>query len=395
MEFGKDSVVAVLSPSHGHAPYLVGAEIGRRIGEIARKENPALQYGVLIPLFYPGTQEGIMERRLEPSGLDNIYMSRELGEHLLPVMQNKQGYPDYLERLTRDGEKTQKAFQEKLKKPVKAVSLGTGEEVVVQPESMKFELMTWMQFATGLPAYSTCSFVFPEFARRVADVADNGYEGRIIQLPVGVTSEKLREAAAIFDKTRGANSYRKVFLPRIHTLSFVNGREPHVNEVKTPPLKSKMPRDLSPLPNFIYANMSGAGYGEQELLKRLEDFKRTGIDIAFPDTFAETARKIGGRILPESVMSNPACLGTAGRAGWGTIWEAYVNTPGKRFFPAKCTDGDFEITFNEWSLEREPASTDPEGGISLMQAYETDLKMFGIDGIDYVAEIIAKEEGLA
>src|SRR3989338_7302021 len=108
MEFGKDSVVAVLSPSHGNAPYLVGAEIGRKVGEIARKENTPLQYGVLVPLFYPGTQEGIMKRRLGPKGLDDIYLSRELGELLLPVMQNRAGYANYLSGLAAHGEETQR-----------------------------------------------------------------------------------------------------------------------------------------------------------------------------------------------------------------------------------------------------------------------------------------------
>ena len=353
----KGNPVIVANPSNGNQPFIQICDIANRVASLT-----GIEFDVVVPEFYPGTQREIMGYR---SGRhDNVYLSRELGELLVQTMIDSNGYSNFLDRFTAHAGEVERRYQECLKAPIKALSL-TGKEKTLSPKDIQFDVSAWMQLDTGLRAYETGSFIFPQILDYA--IAEGGH---------GFDVEKLKQAR---DFSKDNKRFKKIFLSSVHQLGFDNNRVPYANEVYTPPQKEPSPEDKTDMPPFIYLNVPGNSFGRDKILEKYKEFTSQGLEVVFSTNLKDPSY----RTSKPSIINNKNCRGVVGRSGMGTLWEAQLAK--KPFIPLVLENDDPEITFILRTIN----------GIDLVKETEEVERKFGtLNGIDYVARQIIKEEGL-
>ncbi len=374
---------SLLLPAHGHAPYILGVKILRTVAS-----------EICIPDYYGEKQRNILMDTLKdsPEDFDRVFLSKSLGEHLMPLLRDKRTTPDFKQYVSSINEN----FETKSSQLKDIVSEG------VEAVSLNGSVKTFSHFDfainTGLPVLSPVDPVFYVFVGEMSE---------IYRLSPYQSEEMLSDTCSLTDIWLQVEStFNRMFIPRLHSLAYREDQNNNVEKITfTPPLDSPYPLDnafvaLDEKTPIDYGStlviFSGTGMDKKRLLSLAAS--ATGTCFTLPDADKEIEIK---RVLP-SAWNNPNITTVLARSGLGSVWNAVLNKKPIGVLDAMPED-DPEIYHNsqmvEWAgigkiLKNsvEPLVNDLPAYLSRIQEWcESFEKEFGtVDGIKFTANEIKK-----
>jgi hypothetical protein len=356
----------LLLPAHGNAPYLLGAKIAHDCG-----------WDMLIPDFYGEVQLQILKSEF-PDYLNGIFLSKELGNLLLPALRDASGpvrLDDHTEMFKITSEKIDQSIIELLSKGVKGKALN-GTTKILKGFSAALNC--------GLPVQSHISPTYFVFTGKMSEI-------------YRLSDYKSRNTVWLSDLwTKLEQTFQKIFIPQLNALSYLNYDSGGIQF--TPSLGRPYQIDsVHEIEKTILVVPSGTRLN-------LTDINRLIQSSSIPCiTLTNAPSELGIPRFPSSIWGNPNVIGTLARAGWGTIWQCLLNRKPIGTVPVSSTE-DPEISHSvkaiQWSGIGVLLGNSMDPLLNHMNNYlrnidhvlENDLKQFGTtDGIGYISNILKME----
>ncbi|MBI3273163.1 MAG: hypothetical protein HYZ53_29505 [Planctomycetes bacterium] len=275
-------------PSHGHAPYLLGAAVALGGG-----------HAVCLPEFYGATQRGIL--REEFRGREHlVWTSSELGRILEPLLfdaRRHSSFQEFAAAMVQRVDGIERDLAELLRCGVPATSL-TGEHRLLK----RFEYV----LNCGLPLAADVAPVYFVFAAKMSEL----YRCTQGAHPGLVTLETRWRAIE--------GTFSGLFVPRLNSLSYTQSEDAGVTF--TPPFATPMPIPRAGLdrPSLLLV-ASGTGWRLEEMLR----LARSG-DLPFV-TLPSAPPCLQFPRVSAGIYGDRQLLGVVARCGLGAVWRAVVN----------------------------------------------------------------------
>ncbi len=388
--------VLLVNPVHGNEPYILGTKIAIEVSKKLKAQGLP-QPEIIVPLLYGDRQKRIL---LEVLGEDAelVHMDEQFGELLKPIVFGSNNFSGYIQQLTEHYDDVQKLIDERFSGNFEVGHLMSDQRTEFASQNVVASIDAGSRTLVNAPLRY---FAFPALLSEVLLAAKKkGLEfSGISDADLGALIEKM---------LRAESQYAQVFIPQVNTFSYehaddlsqqpeeVNGR----SRIYTPAMKP----EIQPI--------SSPGFDQPGVFVM---YSGTDSGIALTEKVAEAAREAGLGVYtnqdvnPSEVMREKNVKAIFGRSGWGTGWQA-INLAKPWIVNPYETNDDPEIYFNNLTIEalklgRVLQTTDlsPEklhqimGELSqfspgLLALRERIKEEFGtLDGIDYIAEQIAKD----
>ncbi len=298
--------------SHGNAPFLMAAYLARSLGN-----RP-----VVIPHYYGEAQRQILLNEL-PDGEDHIYLSKDLGDLLWPLLfdkKNGQPFADFAARLANPSNSdgilaVEQRVNHLLDEGVPGTTLRNKKPVHFARHEFAGVLQNAQPIRVNL---DNQYFFFTSLLSDLYGLPSSDHSSRDELAAV----EKQQGYARLWKRMEDGCTIR--FIPRIHAFSYREGSFPGI--VDTPPL-SFVRKKVSRLQGEgILFSPSGTGTDVSKLMavsrlipNKYQRYILTGMNNLsdFPENqFKRVSKDAFGDEGTQCVVA---------RGGWGTIWECLMN----------------------------------------------------------------------
>jgi len=318
----------------GFGPFVRALDLAREIRSELRKKLRE-QIVVVVPWVYGDAQKRIIEEEVTNNTelINSIYLSKDLGDCLKPLLFNGNHFNKTLEAIVNQFEKQKQKLNSLLKSTLQVVNL-VGEVKMLAGSSIRLEVSRNPVISTPIEcAYYTSIGYFTEILQQL-----------LIEQELGTIDYSLIEKT-LPTVQKLETDFRIHFQPKINSLSFKQDRSSlFPSEVTTPPLLRKPAHCSLSIDKGIYISLSGiSGLNilyEEAMQLQVRKYANYNYDGLTPDC-----------ILPPSVISHHSITGIFARAAWNTIWLSNLTqTP---LICPEYTEGDNpEIFFNLKTIQK-------------------------------------------
>jgi hypothetical protein len=298
--------------SHGNAPYLMAARLAQALGSRT----------VLIPDYYGEVQRRIMRDELG-CAIQNIYLSKELGDLMRPLLLDKStglSFVDFASNLADDTHprgiaSVEAALNRMLHEGIPAESLDGSRQRVFRAADFDLAVNMAEPLLVDLPHQV---FVFTGLLSRIYGT-----------LPPGVNDseslavvEKLQPFARKWARCEKGCDVR--FVPRIHACSYDPKPLPGVTPI-APLAGRRTPAHIVDRPGVLFSP-SGTGTDAAKLTHLACSLSTGQQAFVLAGGQAETDFIQAGALpVCGSAYADSKIHWVAARGGWGTIWECLQN----------------------------------------------------------------------
>ncbi len=281
---GSDAKVVAAYCSHGHAPYILAAAVGKQMGN------------VIVPYFEEYRNQCEILRYWV--GSDRVYLDANLGE-LLSRVSFKGDYRDFIFRNVRYGKDIREEIRSYEESGFDTFSLD-GKKRHFDMANVRLSLG-----ARNLPFPERTYYIFPALGSETAE-----------RCPYEV---KDREAFIEIVR-REEEKYRAILIPEANTFSYTT-RQRMPMEVSVPPLALAFSSDEVLEADGVYYSLSGTGSGlNREVIKAVEAAQRLNLVVYKPKELElQYGIDAGAKAMLDSHV-----IAVIARAGFGTLWNLQV-----------------------------------------------------------------------
>lgn len=411
----------------GNAPSLMGLRVLDRINA-----NRAAQGLTQVNGIFPAANErqvGILQS--EATDASRVLVDTTYASMIEPYTSSHGRFRDHVDVVGTQGDATKTELMQRFgtdASDFEAMSVGLGESVTHSPRDIigVIDMGSRYPFTEHPDHY----FLFPVLA---SELWQNFREEQLHYDPsIKISDESL--ARAIGKMQEVENGYKKIFLPQIHSFSYLYVPEGASIDEKIaaldaqPRIKGEIPVEYTPpmSPNLshelstekikessIFVVFSGTGSASAETNKVISQIANAGYRVLVPESAVEygdvtEVNKDNVTVVSSfNVISHPNVHGILARPGFGSIWDTQ-NAGIEIMRPPHVPGDDHEMVVNGRTIdaigigeEMNPDTpTDPENFKRARRIYTHQARLLKVrqtekfgtsDGLSYVADAITQE----